>query len=53
MAAAARTMVECPDCSEEIEVPIRLESSSDGGRFILAVEPDIAPMAEHYAEAHA
>lgn len=52
MAAAASATVDCPACGAELEVPIALSSSADGGRLVLRVEPDRAKVAEHVRLRH-
>jgi hypothetical protein len=52
--AALTATIECPECGDEIEVPVRMTAEGPGeGRLVLTVQPDPAPVAEHYAEHYA
>ena len=55
MAQIANVPVECPGCGEEIEIPIDVLATTEveTGTFVLRMQPDSRPMAEHFAAEHA
>lgn len=54
MASMSPIVIDCPDCHEPIEVPIKLTAEGPGnGRLVVSVEPDLSAAAEHYALDHA
>ena len=56
MAAIRAINVPCPECDEEVEVPIDVVTYVDPATpdaLQVRMQPDVSKRAEHYATAHA